>query len=451
MTDLQQLAISEIRIINRVLKAHGVRAGVPENGSRSLLTPRVHMHGVVKMDDVTVDAVLRRQPEIADAISEHRRTEQVPVRMDSAPLTIELPSPQPSVLAHNRANLGIGPMQMVAGRTYSIYGGAGQLNLDLHHHHHVMVAGQTGAGKSVLLQMLLLSLCLSTSPADLEIWMADLKRDDLFALRHLPHVAAVADDIAGASQMIQRLAEERERRIAATSHTGRRILFVVDEQAELRSEKGAIDEQNSLLSLGRSLRINLLLATQRPTKENLGGLNLDNITMRLVGSVADAGVAAFITKRGQTGAEFLARPGGFLAIDGPTMRRFQSYHIPGDHVAGIVDSIRRTWRDADRPQHVRIAAPPQAAAAPAVDDDNLIPVLADQARAVFADYYDADAGDLRFGGLSAIITAIYGPGANTGGSNRRTALRVVEHLKTTTTAPGARIIQLPRRQAAGER
>lgn len=453
MTDLQRLALSEIRIINRTLAAHGVRAGVPENGSRSLLTPRVHIHGVVKMDDVTVDAVLRRQPEITDALSEHRRVEQLPVRMDTSPITIELPSPAPVDLDHSSARLTHGPMQMVAGRTYSIYNGAGQLDLDLNRQHHIMVAGQTGAGKSVLLQMLLLSLCRATSPADLQLWLVDLKRDDLFALRHLPHVAAVAEDIPAAARLIARLGDVRRRRIAGDDH-GPRILLAVDEQAELRGERDAIDEQNSLLSLGRSLRINLLLATQRPTKENLGGLNLDNITTRLVGSVADAATAAFITRRGGTGAENLARPGGFLAIDGPTVTRFQSYNIPGEDVADIVGWIGDAWRTVDRPQRVDLAAAPVAVSAePDTDADaNLVAVLAEQARPVFTDYYDKATGDLKYGGLSAIITALYGPGANTGGSNRRTAIKVVEHLKTaTTTTKTAQIIQLPRRAAAGKR
>ena len=51
----------------------------------------------------------------------------------------------------------------------------------------------------------------------------------------------------------------------------------------------------------------------------------------------------------------------------------------------------------------------------------------------FRDYYDETTDELKWGGLSAIIRALFGPDANTGGSYKRRAEEVVQRLKTTTT------------------
>jgi len=312
---------------------------------------------------------------------------------------------------------------MIAGKQYDIFQGERQITVDLTRQPHTLVAGATGAGKSVLLQMLIQSLCVNTPPDQIELWFCDLKNDDLVALRNLPQVTALATDRASAEKMIDRLHAEKDRRIQC-HHYERRIVLVVDEQAELSSLTNAVNQQNSLLSVGRSIGINLLIATQEPTKQVLGGLSTRNFTVRLVGAVADASAAHYATGRPGTGAEMLTRPGGFLHISGPEIARFQSYLIPPDEIAPVIRAVRNQWPTTPRPAMLQQPAP-----APEPQPETIPAAVVE----TFRDYYDEATGDLKWGGLSAIIRALFGPDANTGGSYKRRAEEVVRTLKTTTT------------------
>ncbi|PVU82136.1 hypothetical protein DDP54_02930 [Cellulomonas sp. WB94] len=176
---------------------------------------------------------------------------------------------------------------------------------------HALVAGTTGAGKSALLQTLVLSLALAHPPTRLAIALIDYKGGASFgACADLPHVVGQVTDLDGAlaTRALAGLRAElnrRERTLAAagvadlaalwladdagTTSTAPppRLLVVVDEFRAMADEHP--DFLPGLLRLaaqGRSLGMHLVLATQRPA----GAIGPDlraNISLRIALRVTD--------------------------------------------------------------------------------------------------------------------------------------------------------------------
>ena len=177
---------------------------------------------------------------------------------------------------------------------------------------HALVAGTTGAGKSALLQTLVLSLALAHPPTRLAIALVDYKGGASFgACADLPHVVGQVTDLDGtlATRALAGLRAElarRERTLAAAGSTDLaalwlahdagatssapppRLLVVVDEFRAMADEHP--DFLPGLLRLaaqGRSLGMHLVLATQRPA----GAIGPDlraNISLRIALRVTDA-------------------------------------------------------------------------------------------------------------------------------------------------------------------
>jgi S-DNA-T family DNA segregation ATPase FtsK/SpoIIIE len=149
---------------------------------------------------------------------------------------------------------------------------------------HVLVAGMTNAGKSVLLQMLLLSLAANNKPEDLGFVLIDLKNEDLTPFKTLPHVVSYNYDFQSAVTAIDFMMEEKKKRIE--ENTGKRLILVIDELAQLASDRKLAAKLGDLASIGRSKRLNLIAATQSVTKDGgIGSMMKANFSCRLIGKV----------------------------------------------------------------------------------------------------------------------------------------------------------------------
>lgn len=184
---------------------------------------------------------------------------------------------------------------------------------------HALVAGTTGAGKSALLQTLVLGLASTRSPTDLAIALIDYKGGaSLGDCARLPHVVGQVTDLdpALAMRALAGLRHElrlRERLVAAhgvsdldqlrsawTAHASGpapspaepvgpppRLLVVVDEFRALADDlPGFLPDLLRIAAQGRSLGMHLVLATQRPG----GAVSADmraNISLRIALRVTD--------------------------------------------------------------------------------------------------------------------------------------------------------------------
>ncbi|HUX70425.1 MAG TPA: FtsK/SpoIIIE domain-containing protein, partial [Cellulomonadaceae bacterium] len=185
---------------------------------------------------------------------------------------------------------------------------------------HALVAGTTGAGKSALLQTLVLGLATTRSPADLAIALIDYKGGaSLGDCARLPHVVGQVTDLDPglAMRALAGLRHElrlRERLVAehgvgdlaqlraawSAQHLGRatgagpattapppRLLVVVDEFRALADDlPDFLPDLLRIAAQGRSLGMHLVLATQRPG----GAVNADmraNLALRIALRVTD--------------------------------------------------------------------------------------------------------------------------------------------------------------------
>lgn len=151
---------------------------------------------------------------------------------------------------------------------------------------HLLIAGTTGSGKSELLRTLVLGWCEQYSSTDLALMLIDFKGGSaLGPLGALPHVQSMVTDLDGdgAARALESLGAELRRRESLLAEVGAgdyseyrslagdddvllpRLIVVVDEFRVLGTElPDATDRLIRLATIGRSLGVHLVLATQRP-------------------------------------------------------------------------------------------------------------------------------------------------------------------------------------------
>ncbi|MBP3522967.1 MAG: type VII secretion protein EssC [Clostridia bacterium] len=161
---------------------------------------------------------------------------------------------------------------------------------DKNHGPHGLIAGTTGAGKSVLLQTFILSLAINYSPTEVQFILIDYKGGGTSEdFRGLPHAAGVIDSLQGERMIFRALAsikgeiirrEELFKSVGVnnvddymkyynsdpTMESLGHLIIIVDEFAELKKEQPEfMHELVSAARVGRSLGIHLVLATQKPS------------------------------------------------------------------------------------------------------------------------------------------------------------------------------------------
>ena len=233
---------------------------------------------------------------------------------------------------------------------------------------HFLVAGATGSGKSVALNVMIISLIMRYSPEDVRFILIDPKRIGFKAYEHLPHL--LIDEIITEPQkaiaVLQWAYEEMERRYKlfeeADSSEGvisgiaaynkriasdtvpklPRILIVVDELADLmESVKKELDAKiRALAAKARAAGIHLILATQRPSVDVITGTIKANLPSRIALKVMSHQDSSTII--GGAGAEKLLGKGDMLYKNdtSPDYERYQGAWISDREINNIVSYIK---------------------------------------------------------------------------------------------------------------
>lgn len=192
---------------------------------------------------------------------------------------------------------------------------------------HALVAGTTGAGKSELLQALVLGCALARPPADLAMVLVDFKGGaGLGACRDLPHVVGQVTDLdpVEAGRALDGLRWELRRRErllaeagagdldelrARTGHAPPRLLVVVDEFRAVTEDLAQfVPGLVRLAAQGRSLGVHLVLATQRPA----GAVDAQmraNLALRICLRVTEPAESADVIEDPQAATIPADRPG----------------------------------------------------------------------------------------------------------------------------------------------
>ena len=224
---------------------------------------------------------------------------------------------------------------------------------------HLVIAGQTGSGKSVMINSLLCSLLYRNTPSDMKLILVDPKQVEMAPYNDIPHlltpvitepdktISALKWAIGEMERRYTLLHDERVRDIKSYNQkqTGEAmpyIVIVIDEMADLMM-LAKRDVESLIVRLAqksRAIGIHLVLATQRPSVDVITGLIKANVPARIAFTVASQVDSRTILD--QAGAEKLLGQGDMLILT-PSMskpKRVQGAFLSDDEVIKITDYLR---------------------------------------------------------------------------------------------------------------
>jgi S-DNA-T family DNA segregation ATPase FtsK/SpoIIIE len=242
---------------------------------------------------------------------------------------------------------------------------------------HMLVAGATGAGKSVFINTLLVSLIVKKSHMDLKLILIDPKQLELALYQRLPHLLMpVVTDHQTASIALLWAVQEMERRYTILKEMGMRdiegfnrkvqtasadmlgrihqhyedggdsgyelpyLVIIIDEFADLILTKNGKDIETNVSRLAAKARaagIHLVVATQRPSTDVITGVIKSNFPTRVSFRVTTNTDSRVVLD--SNGAERLLGKGDMLYKNGIDLSRYHSAYVDEEEIEGLVDML----------------------------------------------------------------------------------------------------------------
>jgi len=224
---------------------------------------------------------------------------------------------------------------------------------------HMLIAGATGAGKTICLNTIIVSLLYRLPPDRLKMILIDPKRVEFPVYRDIPQLLTpVIVDADKTVNALQWAVGEMERRFDILSAVGSRdiisynkknelqplpyIVLIIDELADLMATFGREVEAAivRLAQMSRAVGIHLVICTQRPSVDVITGLIKANITCRIALQVASQIDSRTILD--MAGAEKLLGNGDMLYLAGDASKpiRVQGAFISEKETKRVADYIR---------------------------------------------------------------------------------------------------------------
>jgi S-DNA-T family DNA segregation ATPase FtsK/SpoIIIE len=242
---------------------------------------------------------------------------------------------------------------------------------------HLLVAGATGAGKSVGINSIILSFLYKARPEEVKLLLVDPKRVEMAIYADLPHlVHPVVTEMQLAKNALEWAVAEMEQRYNAIAKAGVRnitdynakvrswgdvapsgmeglevmpyLVIIIDELADLMLVAAKEVETSivRLAQLARAAGIHLILATQRPSVDVVTGLIKANFPCRISFQVTSKHDSRTILDT--VGAEHLLGRGDMLfKPGGGKFQRMHGAFVSDQNVNAVVDY----WRSQQRPDY----------------------------------------------------------------------------------------------------
>lgn len=297
------------------------------------------------------------------------------------------------------------PLAVPLGRTVS----GDVMVADLTKMPHLLIAGATGSGKSVAINVILTSILFKAKPSQVKMLLIDPKKVELSVYNGIPHLLSpVVSDPKKAARALAKVVAEMERRYELFAAFGIRnlagynqrvtkeeddehhplplILVVVDELADLMMtvSHDVEDAIVRIAQMGRAAGIQMIIATQRPSVDVITGLIKANVPSRIAFAVSSGVDSRTILDA--NGAERLLGRGDMLfqPIDKNKPIRVQGAFISDQDVEAVVNFIKEE-RPAEYDEAMVVSDAEMEAAQEAEDTDPLfdeaLDFVTDQQRA----------------------------------------------------------------------
>jgi DNA segregation ATPase FtsK/SpoIIIE, S-DNA-T family len=234
---------------------------------------------------------------------------------------------------------------------------------------HLLIAGSTGAGKSVAINAMIMSILYKATPDQVRLILVDPKRLELGNYEGVPHLfTPIITEPKLAANALRNAVREMERRLKLLAEKGVRnmeqynklfdddgtrslfgedsedrplpyIVIIIDELADLMMlDSGNVEESvTRLAQMARAVGIHLVLATQRPSVDVITGLIKANFPARISFRVATKVDSRTILDA--NGAEALLGKGDMLYLPSGSSRlhRLHAPFVTEKEIAAVVE------------------------------------------------------------------------------------------------------------------
>ncbi|MCK4825701.1 DNA translocase FtsK, partial [bacterium] len=345
-------------IIEQTLESFGITARVVEVN----LGPAVTQYALEVALGTKLSKITALERDLALALAAPTGTIRIEAPIPGRSLVgIELPNRSPEFvplkkmlaseeMRENQSKLAVALGLDVSGKPHVA---------DLARMPHVLIAGQTGSGKSVCINAFLGSLLFRAAPFEVKVIMVDPKRVELTGYNGIPHlltpVIIEPDKIISALRWIL---SEMDRRYKLFVQAGARnidgynemsgfqalpyIVLIVDELADIMlfSPVEVEDAITRIAQMSRATGIHMVLSTQRPSVDIITGLIKANIPCRIAFAVASQVDSRVILD--MQGAEKLLGRGDMLYLPPEQAKplRIQGAFISDKDSGGLVSFLK---------------------------------------------------------------------------------------------------------------